>query len=437
MNAPNKEKHSGETTLYPGSPEAGGGLPSPPPGGRPRTKRKCPIVRNRAIIVLTTKQERQAGTMGRAKTTTSARKGQPLTPSEREVIEGVVAEARRKQGYPRVRIRMPVRELARLLGRTPRTIRNELSRGACEKRFGAGPSVTLYSAARGQQAADRGRSRRTGRPNIFRRTCRDMKPVLDDLVDLVTKRRHRKDLNADEGRYAIYAATVRLNAKYPWAGLRARTIYYLVDHGSVKGLTRDEVLFIRRKPGKDRRKDTVPWKRKEGHLITDRPEEVGERRRFGDFEGDTVLGVLGDGACFFSFIERLTRYQFLFRSRRCDARAARRALRKLRRLCPCVRTVTFDNGTEFSDVRGMLGILRRGGARADVFFAEPYHPCQRASNENNHLLVRRGAPKGTKLAAISAPRLARQCAFINDYPRKLFNGHSARELYEAMSKRFK
>jgi IS30 family transposase len=118
-----------------------------------------------------------------------------------------------------------------------------------------------------------------------------------------------------------------------------------------------------------------------------------------------------------------------------SARAARRALRKFMKVAGEVLSITFDNGVEFSDIKGMELIIQGRYAEAiRVFFATPFRSCDRATNENNHRFIRRFVPKGTDLASVSAERIKMNIDFINNYPRKIFGGMSARQMFHLEKK---
>ena len=90
-----------------------------------------------------------------------------------------------------------------------------------------------------------------------------------------------------------------------------------------------------------------------------------------------------------------------------------------------------DNGPEFADCAGMEKACRRKGARTTVYYCHPYSSWERGSNERQNGMIRRKHPKGTDFATISASTLKKTEEWINNYPRKIFNFHTAAEVFEA------
>ncbi len=64
----------------------------------------------------------------------------------------------------------------------------------------------------------------------------------------------------------------------------------------------------------------------------------------------------------------------------------------MRHLKSKVKTITFDNGLEFTDYE-TIG----EGLDADICFAHPYASWERGINENTNGLIRQYFPKGTDL----------------------------------------
>ena len=130
------------------------------------------------------------------------------------------------------------------------------------------------------------------------------------------------------------------------------------------------------------------------HDIEERPAIVDERSRFGDFEGDTVVGHKHKGVLL-TFADRMTRLSIIrpHVNRKSDiiATSSIDALKAHE-----VHTITYDNGKEFAKHKEVSKALG-----ADVYFAKPYASWQRGSNENMNGLIRQYLPKSVRLDTVT------------------------------------
>lgn len=147
--------------------------------------------------------------------------------------------------------------------------------------------------------------------------------------------------------------------------------------------------------------------------IEERPDVVAARSRFGDWEGDLVLGRRGSGAIA-THVERKSRYLMvtLLPDRKAETfnAAAIPAYQGLPKH-PC-RTLTLDNGKEFSRFKGL-----EAQTGLSVYFAAAYAAWQRGTNENTNGLLRFYFPKGTNFKRISEKTLAKAVRRLNTRPR--------------------
>ena len=84
------------------------------------------------------------------------------------------------------------------------------------------------------------------------------------------------------------------------------------------------------------------------------------------------------------------------------------------------KTLTFDNGSEFKLLDQVQG--------AKIYFAHPYSPWERGSNENLNGLIREYITKGKSLHDLSRQTIATIKAALNQKHRKLLGYASAVEL---------
>lgn len=160
--------------------------------------------------------------------------------------------------------------------------------------------------------------------------------------------------------------------------------------------------------------------------IEGRPQVVNQRRRYGDWEGDTVVGAQRSGAII-TLVERKSGY--LLTSKTCD-RKARRVARKIKdrlgSLPPSLRrSATLDNGKEFADHEYLADRLD-----LKVYFAHPYCSWERGTNEHTNGLLRQFLPKGTDFRSVSWQELEQYTNLLNDRPRKRLGYRTPAEVFE-------
>lgn len=160
--------------------------------------------------------------------------------------------------------------------------------------------------------------------------------------------------------------------------------------------------------------------------ISERAQIVATRRRFGDWEGDTVYGAK-TRACLLTQVERKSRY--LLAHKVADRRASSVAQRKIEQFSGLPkawrRTLTLDNGKEFAAFRE---VEQATGLR--IYFADPYSAWQRGANENTNGLLRRYFPKGTDFSAVSDEVLAAVVHALNNRPRKCLGYRTPHEVVQ-------
>jgi IS30 family transposase len=148
-------------------------------------------------------------------------------------------------------------------------------------------------------------------------------------------------------------------------------------------------------------------------LISERPPEVGTRREVGHWEIDTVMGA-GSRDRVVTPVERKTGLVLVGKlADRSAEGLSRRAISLIRRHGGRFATVTADNGTE-SHSYGR--IEQRTGVT--FYFARPYHPWERGSNENANGLLRQYLPKGASMAGLTQQRCNAIAGKLNTRPRK-------------------
>ncbi|MEQ1882630.1 MAG: IS30 family transposase, partial [Burkholderiales bacterium] len=159
--------------------------------------------------------------------------------------------------------------------------------------------------------------------------------------------------------------------------------------------------------------------------IAERPEEVLERLIPGHWEGDLIKGAHNRSAVG-TLVERTSRLVRIARMDGLDAAAAQKAFERLFSDVPEAmrKTLTYDRGTEMAR---HAELTRNTGVK--VYFADPYCPWQRPSNENMNGLIRQYLPKGIDLSAFSQDDLDEIAYRLNSRPRKILDFQTPYEVY--------
>ncbi len=298
-----------------------------------------------------------------------------LTLEEREVIAQMRRAGKRQT------------QIARRLGRHESTISRELRRNR---------SRNGYWAVAAQQKAQRRRSERPWTAKMDRREVR--RYVAERLrwrwsPDEIAGR-SRRDFPGDRRRQ-----------------VSAPTIYAWIRAEQARGRKWQRYL---RRLGRKR-----PEPEKRGRLpnrvsIEGRPAVVDRRARFGDWEGDTIVGAHRRGGAV-TLVERKSGYLLLGKVPNLQAATVRQAAAKQYATTPATlrKTLTLDNGKEFAEHEEL-----QAEAALRIYFAKPYSAWQRGTNENTNGLVRQFFPKGTDLAKIPEHRFTKVQQLLNDRPRK-------------------
>ena len=94
------------------------------------------------------------------------------------------------------------------------------------------------------------------------------------------------------------------------------------------------------------------------------------------------------------------------------------------------RSITFDNGAEFSDTEGLERSAEDPAKkRTKLYYAHPYSSYERGSNENQNRMIRRIYPKGTDFSALSEEDVAALESWVNNYPRGKLNWSTSEILF--------
>jgi IS30 family transposase len=296
---------------------------------------------------------------------------------------------------------LSIRDIAKRLNRQPSTISRELKRNNDE-----------YSPAKAEKRAKRERvNSRLGKLKIL------IDPLLYNYV-----------FDKLESGWSPEQIAGRVN-KDLGLNIVHETIYQFIY--SYFGRKYHLPKYLRRSHSVRKQKRATAKYEKRGRIpnridISKRPKEVELRKRIGHWEGDTIIGK-GHRSSIVTLVERKTKYLIAdLLDNRQASMVSKSIIKHLDKLpSKTKKTITFDNGLEFSDHER---ITKK--AKVKCFFAKPYSSWQRGTNENTNGLIRWYIPKGTDFKELDNSLIQDIVKTLNNRPRKCLSYLTPKEALE-------
>ena len=329
----------------------------------------------------------------------NTKKGKHLIFDERKEIEKML------------RIGVSIRKIAKELCRNESTIKREIKRGTivefkANKYLSKDPNYPtsverkVYYAKEGQRNYELHRLNCGNKSKLL--CCKESVKYVEKEIRSGAKRSPDSAIG--------YA---KANNLFQGEEFCTKTFYSWVKAGLVNVNVFDLLLVIRREPDKK----AIKRKKKLGKSIDLRPSIVETREEFGHWEGDLIVGK-EQKTFIFTLVERKTRIGLAFKIPNRESINIVDVIDKLEKrygehFKKIFKSITFDNGSEFSDSAGM-----EKDDRLKVYYAHPYSSYERGTNENWNGIVRRYIPKGSSFEYLTDKDIERIVYYINTLPRK-------------------
>lgn len=299
---------------------------------------------------------------------------------------------------------LSIREMAKLLDRSPSTISRELKRNSYKT--GKNYSITRY------MPTDAHRKYKNRRLSSHRKINIDCK-IKEYIEDKLNK-------NWSPEQIVNYKDVKPIN--FP----STCTIYRWIHLGLLNKITMQNL----RRKGKFKRPSEKRGKFNIGKTIKKRPKEVYSRDTFGHWEADTVESGRIDHQrkskyCFVTLAERKSRFYICKLLPDRKEENVTKAIIELLSEFPqeLVKTITCDRGKEFAGWKKIEELLN-----CDMYFSDPYCAWQKGTNENSNGLLREYYPKGMDLSKTNNTELKEKLDLLNNRPRKCINYKTPNEL---------
>ena len=173
-----------------------------------------------------------------------------------------------------------------------------------------------------------------------------------------------------------------------------------------------------------RRKHSVRAKlgnRKKRHMnrfhISLRPDIANNREEFGHWECDLMVFKRPSKYNLITLTERKSRFSIAIKNNDRKSRPTSFAIiQALKKLKHCVKSITFDQGSEFSEfeyIRGCLG--------ADIYFCTPGSPHEKGAIENRNGVIRTIYPRDCDIMSVTQQEINHNLKSINERPMLCLN----------------
>lgn len=294
-------------------------------------------------------------------------------------------------------------EIARCLHRSPSTISRELKRGTVRQRDANYQYYTRYFADSGQINYQKHRA------NCHAKSLLSRCWLFFAMLVKALKQRPRI--------HSVDSFVHAFRQDHP--GLRVPstpTVYRYIDCGQLELKNTDLPEKLRRHIKKPGHHHVRLNQKRLGTSIEQRPAAVQKRQVFGDWEGDLVKGKrVASEPAILTLTERYSRYEIMVKLPDYQANTCRRALQRTINHygATTFNSITFDNGSEFAKLNQIRG--------TQIYFAHPYAPWERGTNENHNGLIREFVPKGQSLHRYSAEQLHQVQVALNHRPRRILD----------------
>ena len=213
------------------------------------------------------------------------------------------------------------------------------------------------------------------------------------------------------------------------------TLYRYIDMGLFVTITNKD-LPVKGRRKKKNKKVKRQARASAGDSIEKRPEEIDDREEFGHWEMDTVVGKRGESKhSLLVLTERKTREEIITLLYEHTMEQVVKALDSLEEkwgnlFSQVFKTITVDNGSEFSNCAGMEKSALEEGSRTKIYYCHPYSSYERGTNENQNRLIRRKVPKGENFDDRTEEDIQSVEDWLNNYPRKLFGYRTAQTMFD-------
>lgn len=230
----------------------------------------------------------------------------------------------------------------------------------------------------------------------------------------------------DQSPDAIAGRIRRIVRDLPRVSARAIRRYIRSVYGRRIESHRAKIFKRRRRGG--RKKGMLDGRR----LISKRPRKINERKGLGNMEGDFIVSGKSGKGLGLVLVDRNLRKALLEKILPVSVRNVERALLRMKKRFPEIKTITFDNDILFLEHKRLERILK-----IKIYFCHPRSPWEKPSVENFNKWLRRYIPKSSDISGYSRHMFKQLEAKANRRFMDVLRFHTPDEMYAMALKRKK
>jgi IS30 family transposase len=299
-----------------------------------------------------------------------------------------------------LKMKIPINQIAKAMGRSQSTLSREINRNTGKKGY------------RHKQANNLARNRHITKYKAIKLTD-GLKYLINVCLQYEWSPEQIVGRFVDEGLISLHYETV-----YQYILADKANGGLLYKHLRHQGKT------YRKRYGSAHNRSGIPNRVDIDH----RPAEANNRERIGDWEADTIIGKNHKGAIV-TLDDRKSKLRLAAPLPGKKAKYVKEAMIALfSPIKKFVKTVTFDNGKEFTLHEKIA--LELG---CKTYFAKPYHSWERGQNENANGLLRQYFPKSMELVDVSMKQVVVAVDKLNNRPRKCLKFKTPYEVFEKLT----
>lgn len=292
-----------------------------------------------------------------------------------------------------------VRDIARLTGRSPGTISEELRRNSTQKK---------YTRQKAQAKAHL--RRRMSKIQCLKVA---MNPELRTYVT--------ENIEADQSPEGISGRIKNIDTHLHYASTKAIYKFVYSPHGrKIEPHLYSKAVKRQGGPKRGSRKISIDGRT----LIDKRPKHVENRKEFAHFEGDFIESGQDGKGSLLVIVERKTRYPFLVYTEDKTTAHINKLVAQTLSEAP-VKSLTLDNDLSFQKHEELSELVD-----AIVFFCHPYCSSEKGTVENRNHAVRRYVPKKTDLSSVPLERFKEIETTLRTRYMKCLGFHTPQEAWD-------